>query len=298
MNITIIYEYRKRALIFLTFFILGGSLNSTLAQDDKPLRLYLDMVCYQTKNGIDLNATVRARIGENQKILPVKGLSMDFYTFNDSLELPLGTVISNEEGVARLTVENYDNLGWDEEEGYQFKVLFKGSEKFRKASKSTSIRKAEINIKFVEIDSVKMILAEAIEIDPLTLEQRPIEGEAVSFYVIGSFSLFPIGAEELDGGMASVNFPVTLPGDSLGNLTIAAKIEESDDYGFVESAAIKDWGIEREPVVPEERRGLGDTDAPLWMTYTLIVLLSAVWIHYLYVFAVIYLIKKDSKTAA
>ena len=285
-------------MILLTFFILGKSVNSAMGQDDKPLRLYLDIVCYQNEKGIDLNVTVRARIGENRKIMPVEGLNMDFHTFNDSLEIPLGTVISNEEGVAKLSIDNFNNLGWNEEEGYQFKVLFKGSDKFRKASKSTSIRKAKINIDFVEIDSIKMISAEGIEIDPRTLEQRPLEGEAISFYVKGSLSLYPIGEEELDGGKASVNFPVTLPGDSLGNLTIITRIEESDDYGFVESSAVKDWGIVREPIVPEERRGLGDTDAPLWMTYTLIVLLSAVWIHYLYVFVVIYLIKKDSKSAA
>lgn len=297
MNINIIYGYRKWAMILFTFFILGKSVNSALAQDDKPLRLYLDIVCYQNEMGIDLKATVRARIGENRKIMPVKGLSMDFFTFSDSLELPLGTVQSNEEGVTKLTIDNYSNLGWDEEKGYQFKVLFIGSDKFRKASKSISIRKAVININFVEIDSIKMISAEAIEIDPHNLEQRPLEGEAVSFYVKGSLSLYPIGEEELDGGKASVNFPVTLPGDSSGNLTIIARIEESDDYGFVESSASKDWGIVREPIVPEERRGLGDTDAPLWMTYTLIVLLSAVWIHYLYVFVVIYLIKRESKAA-
>jgi hypothetical protein len=297
MNTNIRYEYPMWAMILLTFLIVGEPVNFALAQDDKPLRLYLDIVCYQNEKGIDLNATVRARIGENQKIMPVEGLSLDFYTFNDSLELPLGTVMSNGDGVAKLAIERYNNLSWDEEEGYQFKVLFKGSDKFRKGSKSTSIRKAIINVKFVEIDSVKMILAEALEIDPQTREKIPLEGEAVSFYVKGSLSLYPIGEEDLEDGIARVNFPVTLPGDSLGNLTIIAKIEESDDYGFVEGSARKDWGMPREPAVTEKRRGLGDTDAPLWMVYTLIFLMSAVWIHYLYVFVVIYLIKKDSKTA-
>ena len=295
MHIDIIIKYREWALILLFFFIMGKSVNTAKAQNDKPLRLYLDIVCYQSEKGIDLNATVRARIGENRKILPVEGIGMDFYNFNDSLEISLGTIMSDEKGVARLTLENDKDLQWDSEKGYQFKVSFKGSDKFRKASKTTSIRKAMINISFVEIDSVKVISAEAFEIDPFTLEQKPLENIPVSFYVKGSFSLFPVGEEELDGGKASVNFPVTLPGDSLGNLTIIAMIEENDDYGFVESSAIKDWGTVREPVVTEERRGLGDTDAPLWMVYTLIFLMSAVWIHYIYVFVVIYLIKKDSK---
>ena len=45
-------------------------------------------------------------------------------------------------------------------------------------------------------------------------------------------------------------------------------------------------------VVVEKRRGLGDTDAPLWMVYTLIVLLSVVWFHYLYVFFIMYKINR------
>jgi hypothetical protein len=297
MNVNIIYKYRKWALIFLSLFIIEKSVNTASAQNDQPLRLYLDIVCYQNETGIDLNATVRARIGENRKIMPVEGINMDFYNFNDSTEISLGTAMTDEKGVARYSIEKNINLGWDEEKGYQFKVLFEGSDKFRKASKSTSIRKAMININFVEIDSVKMISAKAIEIDPGTLEKKPLENIPVFFYIKGSFSLFPIGEEELVEGKATINFPATLPGDSLGNLTIIAKIEESDDYGFVESSAVKDWGIVRDAVVPEERRGLGDTDAPLWMVYTLLFLMSAVWIHYIYVFIVIYLIKKDSKAA-
>jgi hypothetical protein len=55
---------------------------------------------------------------------------------------------------------------------------------------------------------------------------------------------------------------------------------------------VKDWGLARPPVIVKKRRGLGDTDAPLWMVYTLIVLLSIVWFHYLYVFYVMIKIKK------
>jgi hypothetical protein len=92
-----------------------------------------------------------------------------------------------------------------------------------------------------------------------------------------------------------VEFPVTLPGDSVGNLTITASIEESRNYGTLEVQAVKDWGMGREPVVVEQRRGLGDTDAPLWMVYTLITLMSAVWFHYLYLLYMLYVIKHKGK---
>jgi hypothetical protein len=267
----------------------------TFAQDEEPLRIYLDIMCYQKSTEIDLKANVRARIGENRKILPVSDIPIDFFNLTDSSEVLLGNALTNEDGNAVYTVKKDSDLLWDQEIGYRFSVSFDGNEKFKSASKEISIREARIEINFDEIDSIKVIVANAYEIDLSSSERIPLDGVDLSFYVPGSFSLYRIGEGVLTDGTCTVDFPVSLPGDFNGNLTITAKIEESDDYGFVEVSAIKDWGTAREPANPEERRGLGDTDAPLWMVYTLIVLLSAVWIHYIYVFVVIYLIKKESK---
>ena len=88
--------------------------------------------------------------------------------------------------------------------------------------------------------------------------------------------------------MIKVEFPVNMPGDTLGVLTIVAKIEDSDTYGNVTAQGDINWA-QVVPLAKLPHRGLGDTDAPLWMVYTLIILLSAVWFHYLYV---IYLIVK------
>jgi len=119
--------------------------------------------------------------------------------------------------------------------------------------------------------------------------------EDVIFYVPRQFSLLKIGEAELNDGKCVIEFPISLPGDSIGNLNIIARIEESKEYGTVEAIGVKDWGNPRPPVIIEARRGLGDTDAPLWMVYTLIVLLSAVWFHYLYIMYVFIAIKRGGK---
>lgn len=271
--------------------------NVSFAQEDAPLRTYLDIMCYQKSTGKELKTSVRARTGENRKIMPVPDLPIDFYSFNDSTEVFLGKVVSDENGESIFTITEGFDLLLNNENGYSFKASFGGNENFKKASKDVSIIEVDIEITFKEVDSVKVISAIAYEIDQSSSEKIPMNDVDISFYVPGSFSLYKIGEGELDDGICNMDFPVTLPGDSEGNLTIIARIEDSDDYGFVEATAVKDWGLVREPVVVQGRRGLGDTDAPLWMTYTLIVLLSAVWIHYLYIFVVIYLIKKDSKVA-
>jgi len=62
-------------------------------------------------------------------------------------------------------------------------------------------------------------------------------------------------------------------------------------YGNVESRGDINWGIPV-PIKAEKHRGLGDTDAPLWMVYTLITLLSIVWFTYVYVIFLILKIKR------
>ena len=83
---------------------------------------------------------------------------------------------------------------------------------------------------------------------------------------------------------------MTLPGDADGHLTIVAKIEDNETYGNVEVSSGINWG---KPLPPMKivKRGLGDTDAPLWMVYTLIVLLSLVWFHYMYIIFTIFRIR-------
>ena len=293
MKNTIENKIIKSIIFSITFPIFIINANMICAQDTEPLRIYLNIECYQKDTEKDLKASVRARIGENRKMMPVSDIPIHFYNLTDSSEVFLGTASSNEKGEAIYTISGGTILNWNNEKGYRFMASFDGNENFKKATKKVSVREANIEISFTEIDSTKVILANAYEIDPSTAKKIPLDGIDLSFYVPGSFSLYKIGEDVLKDGICSINFPITLPGDSIGNLIIIAKIEEHDEFGNVEASAKKSWGKIRESEIIEERRGLGDTDAPLWMVYTLIFLMSAVWIHYIYVFVVIYLIKKD-----
>ena len=126
--------------------------------------------------------------------------------------------------------------------------------------------------------------------------QVPVNELKIQFYVPRTFSLLKVGESTLSDGSASIDFPVTLPGDSRGGLTIVAKIEDNETYGNLEASGKIDWG---KPSPPEiiVKRGLGDTNAPLWMVYTLIVLLSGVWLHVVYIIILIIRINIIGKKA-
>jgi len=243
----------------------------------------------QKKLVVSLTARIEGERGRKK----LEGAAIEFYTTSNDSSILLGDATTDAEGIAILVLDPGLQILPNEEGEIEFSANYKGSNEFDEATKSISVKPIDLVVSFAEIDSVKNIAVSAFYKQP-NGEEIPVE-EDVVFYVPRQFSMLKIGEVELQEGEGLIQFPETLPGDSIGNLKIMARIEESREFGTVETIAIKDWGQLRPPVVIEKRRGLGDTDAPLWMVYTLIVLLSAVWFHYVYLMYVLFSIKRNSK---
>lgn len=211
-----------------------------------------------------------------------------FYSINDTSKVLIDELKTDSNGQAKLVIAEYSNIFKDATGLMTFEVEYLGTDITKGSSRNTSIKQAELNVSFTKQDEVKFIEVDLRETNSND-QDIPIENVAVLFYIKGTFSLLNLGKEKTDeNGKAKIEFPVDMPGDIAGVLTIVAKVEEHDTYGSINSRGEMDWGI---PLVQaeEKQRGLGDTDAPLWMVYTLITLLSAVWFHYFYV---IYMIIK------
>ena len=155
-------EILTKVVLLPVLLIFLFSTNLTFAQEDKPLRIYLDIMCYQKSSGIDLKATVRARIGENRKIMPVNDIPITFYNLADSTEYKFGTVKSDDKGVSIYTVSADRDLFLNDEGTYTFSAAFEGNERFNRATKKMAIKKARIEIAFIEVDSVKIISAKSL----------------------------------------------------------------------------------------------------------------------------------------
>jgi hypothetical protein len=244
-----------------------------------------------TQNSEQFILKTRLSYWNGERDIPLRGSEVNFYHLAGEESQPLGTVQTDMEGEAVYRIDKQSDRLNSEEGFYTFSAVFGGNPDYEMSEDMVSVKPLEMSLDFIEIDSVKTIVARAYERDHEG-KRIPLEDTDVYFYVPRSFSLLPVGEEWFMSGRAAVDFPTTLPGDSTGNLTIVARIEDNELYGNVEAEAVKDWGKAIPRVIVEKRRGLGDTDAPLWMVYTLIVLLSIVWFHYLYVFYVMIKIKK------
>ena len=151
---------------------------------------------------------------------------------------------------------------------------------------------AVINLSFPVVDSVKTFNAK------VTAGDKPVKDVAVKFYVKRFFSNLPVGKEVTtdENGVASVNFITQLPGDSLGNLTVIAKIDEDETVGTLESIGTVKWGKEMEKEDMESSRSFSASrsHAPIPLIIAANVIIFGVWATLLYVVYSLVRIKKAS----
>ncbi|MCF8372659.1 MAG: hypothetical protein K9H64_13600 [Bacteroidales bacterium] len=277
-----------------TFFaLLAISLLSFQAMGQEPVKSRNSLEYYKISEHRVLKATLKAKEGRNYIFL--QDFPVEFNIVIDTGSVSLGSSNTNESGEAIFEVPDEMFRLHSTNGVTSFEAIFAGTERYKPSESSLEVKDLKMNLSFTQEEEEKQILLTATELNGD--ESVPISEELeINFYVPRTFTLFPIGSKSLESGKVIIPFPVDLPGDTLGNMEVIAKIEGNDTYGNVSVSSAINWGLAQAKIV-ETNRGLGDTNAPLWMVYTLIVLLSVVWFHYMYILYSIYLIKKESKKA-
>lgn len=279
-------------IIFFVSVFLWSALSHISAQTQTVQKTRIKLEYYKdhdkTKN---LIAKITAKKKRNN---PLQGVIISFYNINDTTKVLLDNIKTNDKGEALLKLSEQFEIFKDSTGLMSFEVEFEGNDSCTSARKDLNIWEADLEVSFFQKNAIKFIEIQASK-PGNDNGNIPLEDIEVLFYVKGTFSLLKIGEKDTDGsGKATIEFPTDIPGDTAGVLAIVTKIEENDDYGTVTAKGEINWGKPIQPV-DEEKRGLGDTDAPLWMVYTLIILLSAVWFHYFYVIYQIIKIKLEGK---
>jgi Ni/Fe-hydrogenase subunit HybB-like protein len=285
----------KKAVVSVIILVCCAASLSVRAQEPVKSRLKLE---FANKSGMrSLSVRITARIDD--KTAPLPDLKIRFYALADTAKELLGEMVTSEEGRASVEIPCGKTISKDKEGKSHYLVSFSGTREYMPAESEVSIRDVVMQMTFFQKDSTKLIRVQAMEIGSKG-DTIPVEGPKITFYVPRTFSNLKIGEGPVKNGQAELDFPVTLPGDSIGDLPVIARFEDNEDYGNAEVSATINWGKPLPPM-SATHRGLGDVDAPLWMVYTLIILLSLVWFHYLYavitVFRIRYLGKKAETEA-
>jgi len=261
------------------------------AQDPLRSRLKLEFL---NKSGSRV-LTGKLTSKKDDKTVPLQGMTVKFFLQGEKGRVLLGNATTDEAGKAIFTIQEKISVPRNKEGKYIYAAVYDGTKEYQPAESEAEIRDVMMRITFSQKDSAKIINIAAVEINQKG-DSLPVDGAVVTFYVPRTFSSLKIGEVTMKEGHADLDFPVTLPGDSLGNLPVVARFEDNENYGNVEVNSSMPWG---KPLAPSLviRRGLGDTNAPLWMVYTLIVLLTLVWFHFSYAIFTIFRIRHLGKKA-
>jgi hypothetical protein len=233
---------------------------------------------------------------KNRMEMPVTGVKIIFISGKER-KLRLAEITTDDKGVAVYYLDNKADLSADKNGLWSFRTEFTGNDTIEPCSSDQSIREVHLTMDLTIIDSIKTIKLNAKKIEKGN--PVPVSGEKVTLYVPRMFSLLPIGEATLDdSGSSSVEFPATLPGDKEGNITIIARFEDNPEFGNIEKRTSLKWGLPSSYSIHPGHRALWTKTAPKWMIYTLSVLLSGVWGHYLFAFISLIRIKHEAKKKA
>ncbi len=155
---------------------------------------------------------------------------------------------------------------------------------------------AIIKLNFHKQGDKKLITAQAFEYNNEAVG-KPIPDLDLYFYVDRSFSPLPIGdvfSTTDENGEASVEFPNDLPGDTLGNVKIIVKIQDSDTYAKTEVSKVINWGVPLLMDHSENKRTLwaASANAPISLLLLVNGLIAVTWGIIIFVFLRIYKISR------
>jgi hypothetical protein len=228
----------------------------------------------------------------NRMELPLPGMEISF--FEGAGKGLITKIITDTKGIARLELGSDIKLTTDNTGMWTFGSEYKGNDSIEAASSELSVKDVKLLMTLNEVDSIKTISVSAFTGG--NGKDKPVAGEVVKIYVPRMFSLLPLGEITLDeSGGGTLEFPKDLPGNKEGNLTIIAKFEENEKFGNVEKRSEIKWGTPTDYSVPTSHRALWTKTAPRWMIYTLSVLLTGVWGHYMFAIISLIRIRRDAR---
>jgi len=282
--------------IFICTLLFNGIVYGQEGNDSTAVQNYEPSLTFShLKNTADSRILIcDIKVKKNNQFLPIENAEIFFYAGVDS-QIELGKAKSNKQGRARLELKPDVDVAMNDTGTINFAAEYKGGENSSEAREILEITDMSIEMTLDVVDSVKTITLKATRFGK-NKEIKPLGDMEINVYVKRLYSDLVIGKVYLDPetGEGSVEFP-TIPGDSVGDVNIIARVNEDELFGTVEKRETKKWGT---PVVYKYNRigpALWSEHAPIWMTITLYIFLAGVWYHLILVFRRMFKVKKLGK---
>ena len=288
----------KFVIIFVAIGLAGmpQSYAQNSADTTGPASTALRFTCVSTSDdSIQLKSTISVKHDEGSTMLANAPVS--FYAVGSDNEILIREAKTNVHGDAIIKVPAKNTYTRNAEQLITFKAKYDGTTKYEASDAEFSLKPAKLKVSFYEEDSVRYVKVEGTQFNSNGTETS-IGAVDVNVSIPKMFSMLKVAQISLDStGIGTAEFPRDIIGDSLGNLTVVASIEENDIFGNVKGSADNTWGLHKHLISPDRpSRELWTPIAPLWMIITLIIMLAGVWGHYVYAIVQLVMIKKSTTT--
>ena len=267
--------------------------DSSAKEEVKEATTYSPLITFisvqKSDNSVDLKATVQAKISGTLTKLP--GLKIEFTIGSDSLTKKLGDAITDSRGFVLFNCKP-ELLTTDAEGKLNFKASFAGKDSLEAVEEVVAVKRARLEITPVKEDSLLTVNVKLLDLSTGT--ETPVPETDLGVFVNRLFSALKLGEGKTDeSGEATIEIPNNLPGDDKGNITLLARLEENETYGNLEASVMQQWGTPVSSELKDLPRALWSPHPPIWMLVTFVVLMSAVWGHYLVIIIQLIRLRKE-----
>ena len=164
--------------------------------------------------------------------VPVYNADINFYNVTEEGDLLLGTVKTDQEGTAQLTMPGNQKYITNDEGYINFKAVFDGTDDLDGEESELAVKDILMELNLEVIDSVRTVIINAFTLDSLNTK-TPIEDAAIKVAIGGYLSNMPIQEGTIEGGEFQFKFKANISGDKNGNIDVIASILDSDEFGNV-----------------------------------------------------------------
>ena len=234
---------------------------------------------YYNNNNQSQFLVVHAKSKIKGKFLPVEGITVTLYLNAQIPANVLGKLVTNAKGEASLLLPPSAKDEWNKSAKQSFIVVSQPTKLYDEATGNFDITKAKIKI---DTAADKIITAKLMELKDTVW--TPVKGVDVKIAVIrlgGDLNVSETATYATDSlGMATAEYKRdSLPGDTKGNLTLIARVEDNELYGNLSSEKIVPWGKSYSYLSEFDKRTLFARrgKSPIWLELIAYSIVVAVW---------------------
>ena len=269
----------------------------TLAQDSARINLNMSLGYYLKNNEIQyLVVDTKTRI--EGKFQPVKNVTVDLYLVQDSGDIFINKVVTDERGKAKSFLPVLLKPAWDASYIHSFKAVAEAGKKFDEATADLTIARSRIEIDTGSDEGSKNISATVSEFK--NGSWLPVKDVDVKIGVTRLGGILAAGEEEFyttdeEGHVTATFNKNSLPGDDKENITLIAWVEDNDQFGNIKIEKIVPWGIaHKADNTFFNQRTLWSTRnyAPTWLLFIAFSIIIGVWGTLFYLILQIFRIRK------